>query len=213
MNRFEKKKNLLLALDSFAWLKGNLDAKVFRDLRLLVGGDYNSKIKENVKCLWELQVRCKKLGLNFVTIWPTEGLDEFDVNECEEASVFFLPAINDAMRNSLLARSFTLIYTPTEEHVGIVPIEAMALGIPPIGINNGGTKEAIVDGATGFLVDPVPSTIGSRLKLLLGGKVNLTKMSDEARKHVDSNFSLERFGNHLESILYEMQFQGNQETF
>jgi len=39
-----------------------------------------------------------------------------------------------------------------EEHYGIVPIEAMAAGTPPIVADGGGQKETVIHGETGFRV-------------------------------------------------------------
>ena len=45
-----------------------------------------------------------------------------------------------------------MLYTPGEEHFGIVPCEAMEKGIPVIAINNGGPRETVGHKETGFLV-------------------------------------------------------------
>jgi alpha-1,3/alpha-1,6-mannosyltransferase len=45
-----------------------------------------------------------------------------------------------------------LLYTPANEHFGIVPIEAMHLGCVVIACNSGGPLESIEDGETGFLL-------------------------------------------------------------
>ena len=43
---------------------------------------------------------------------------------------------------------------PVHEDFGIIPVEAQACGTPVIGINRGGLLETVVDGETGFLVEP-----------------------------------------------------------
>jgi alpha-1,3/alpha-1,6-mannosyltransferase len=45
-----------------------------------------------------------------------------------------------------------LLYTPTEEHFGIVPCEAMIQGVPVIAISNGGPLETVEHEKTGFLL-------------------------------------------------------------
>jgi glycosyltransferase involved in cell wall biosynthesis len=40
-----------------------------------------------------------------------------------------------------------------EEDFGIVPVEAMAAGIPVIGLNRGGLSETVIHGSTGILID------------------------------------------------------------
>jgi alpha-1,3/alpha-1,6-mannosyltransferase len=46
-----------------------------------------------------------------------------------------------------------LLYTPTNEHFGIVPVEAMQYGVPVLAANTGGPLETIVEGKTGWLRD------------------------------------------------------------
>jgi len=44
-----------------------------------------------------------------------------------------------------------LLYTPDREHFGIVPLEAMQLGLPVIAVNTGGPTETIRHQTTGYL--------------------------------------------------------------
>jgi glycosyltransferase involved in cell wall biosynthesis len=43
------------------------------------------------------------------------------------------------------------IYIPIDEDFGISPIESMAAGKPVIGVNDGGIKETVLHGETGYL--------------------------------------------------------------
>jgi glycosyltransferase involved in cell wall biosynthesis len=43
---------------------------------------------------------------------------------------------------------------PAHEDFGIIPVEAQACGTPVLGVRRGGLLETVVDGETGFLVDP-----------------------------------------------------------
>lgn len=51
--------------------------------------------------------------------------------------------------------SIALLYTPANEHFGIVPIESMYLECPVIAISSGGPKETVSDGITGYLTPQV----------------------------------------------------------
>lgn len=57
----------------------------------------------------------------------------------------------------MLQRTDILLYTPQNEHFGIVPLEAMYMGCTVIACNSGGPLESIVHGETGFLLPPEPS--------------------------------------------------------
>jgi len=53
-----------------------------------------------------------------------------------------------------LENTEALLYTPENEHFGIVPVEAMHIGCIVIACNSGGPLESIEDKKTGFLIKP-----------------------------------------------------------
>ena len=58
---------------------------------------------------------------------------------------------SEAMR-SVLRNSVAVVGLAHGEAFGLTPIEAMALGTPPIFVNEGGYRETVVDGTNGRLV-------------------------------------------------------------
>lgn len=52
-----------------------------------------------------------------------------------------------------------VVYTPIDEDFGLVPVEAQASGKAVVGVNEGGLRETVIDGLTGFLVDPHPESL------------------------------------------------------
>lgn len=115
-----------------------------------------------------------------------------------------MPSISDATRDALLQRSLCLVYTPAEEHFGIVPVEAMALGIPVIAVNSGGPSETILNGTTGYLCEQSASSFGDHIRTLLTGRVDLATLSESAQKHARDKFSLKRFGDDFERNIFEV---------
>ena len=81
--------------------------------------------------------------------------------------VWLLPSFLDAQRAALLAACRAVIYTPENEHFGIVPLEAMASSRPVIACNSGGPKESVLNGITGFLCEPQPSQFARAMEQLL----------------------------------------------
>jgi alpha-1,3/alpha-1,6-mannosyltransferase len=68
--------------------------------------------------------------------------------------VLFLLSVPNTLKEMLLKSAKLLIYTPSNEHFGIVPLEAMLAGIPVLAANTGGPLETVVDGRTGWLCPP-----------------------------------------------------------
>ena len=70
-----------------------------------------------------------------------------------DIDVLFLLSVPNSFKQSLLSSASLLIYTPRNEHFGIVPLEAMLAGVPVLAANEGGPRETVLDGETGWLRD------------------------------------------------------------
>jgi len=68
-------------------------------------------------------------------------------------SVKFLGWVPDEKIDQIYAHSKALIYCAQDEDFGLVPVEAMAKGVPVIAYRSGGVKETVVKGSTGVLFD------------------------------------------------------------
>lgn len=86
-----------------------------------------------------------------------------------------------------------------EEPFGLVMAEAMSCGTPVIGFRRGAVPEVVVDGKTGFVVDPQEGIDGLQSALekipLIDPKV--------CRKHVEEHFSLESMVENYEKAYTE----------
>ena len=69
-------------------------------------------------------------------------------------NVEFLGSVSDEILVELYSRALATVYLPKNEDFGIVPVESMASGKICIGSNEGGLKETILHGETGFLIKP-----------------------------------------------------------
>jgi glycosyltransferase involved in cell wall biosynthesis len=76
---------------------------------------------------------------------------------------------------------------PQSELLGLTLLESMAVGTPVICTRVGGMPEYVVDGVTGFVVEPNdPSAIRNRLLTLLDDAALGSRMGVAARQHVEA---------------------------
>ncbi|CAJ0844628.1 8838_t:CDS:2 [Entrophospora sp. SA101] len=168
INRFERKKNISLAINAFANLKDSLPSKnLFLNLQLVIAGGYDLRVKENVEYHLELNEVANQLDLETFTIMPGSTSHPPD-----NAQIIFLCSFNEAQRTYLLSKALCLLYTPSNEHFGIVPIEAMYSCLPVIAVNNGGPKETIRNQETGFLCEATPEAFSEALSSIILNKYN-----------------------------------------
>lgn len=110
----------------------------------------------------------------------------------EETQILFLLSIPNDLKNKLLASASLLIYTPKNEHFGIVPLEAMLAGVPALATNTGGPLETIYDGRTGWLRDPSKVSAWTdvmRKPLIPSSAESLKAMGEAGKKRVLAEFS------------------------
>jgi len=67
------------------------------------------------------------------------------------------------------------VFPSLNEDWGIVPLEAMAHGKPVLAVNSGGPTESVVDGETGFLLEPSAAAFATKMSWLV-------EHSEEARR-------------------------------
>lgn len=85
----------------------------------------------------------------------------------ENDDVYFLCSVSDAERATLLKKCSAVLYTPVNEHFGIVPVESMYMEKPVIACNSGGPKESVLDGRTGFLLEPDAEQWAEKMKFIV----------------------------------------------
>ena len=211
LNRFERKKDLSLAIESFKLKKFNLESNN-QKIKLILAGGFDSRVPENREHLKELQEFCDENGLKHLTLFRPDYKDISSINltfNLSEIQVLFLPSISQETKQILMNQSLGLIYTPSNEHFGIVPIEAMAQGLPVIAMNSGGPKETVADGVTGYLCEANPKDIAKAIDKLLECKNSKHILGSAGKKRVKDLFSLKVFGDHLSEIILNIQKSKN----
>jgi glycosyltransferase involved in cell wall biosynthesis len=82
------------------------------------------------------------------------------------ANVEFLGEVNQDALIDLLARCRGLVATADDEDFGLTPVEAMAAGKCVLATDEGGYRESILPGRTGFLLPPEPEAFARRIGAL-----------------------------------------------
>jgi len=178
--------------------------------RLLIGneyisltsslGGYDNRVVENVVYHKELISLAESLGLKSVTTRTIVTA----LTIPKDVDVLFLLSVPNTLKDMLLSSSRLLVYTPSNEHFGIVPLEAMLAGLPVLAASTGGPLETVVEGETGFLCPPEEvekwTTVMDKV---------LHKMSDEevrnmgnaGRERVKAEFSNIKMAERLDALI------------
>jgi glycosyltransferase involved in cell wall biosynthesis len=169
LNRFERKKNIGLLIEAFAYLQRQYPELTLPPL--IIAGGYDTQNVENVQHRGELGRLATR----------------------HQVVVDFRLDISDHDRAVLFQTAMCVVYTPDREHFGIVPLEAMYAGTPVLAVNSGGPTETVVDGRTGFLREATATAFGEALRTLMEDPHKATEMGRAGREHVQRTFGPERF--------------------
>ena len=152
---------------------------------LVLAGGYDPRVQENIDYFAQLEDLARSMNLS------TEN-------------VTFLRSPSDAEKVWLLRRADCLLYTPTGEHFGIVPLEAMYCRTPVLAVDSGGPRETVVDGVTGWLREPTSEAFAAALGDVLLHKDHLGLVGDAGRRRVEEHFSFGAFASNLDRALVDV---------
>ncbi|XP_029047909.1 alpha-1,3/1,6-mannosyltransferase ALG2 [Osmia bicornis bicornis] len=184
INRYERKKNLGLAIEALAELEKYLTEEQYKKVYLIMAGGYDKRVEENVEHYLEL------IGL----------ADELHVSD----KVIFLRSPSDIDKVSILHHCTILIYTPPNEHFGIVPLEAMYSTKPVIAHNSGGPKESIISGVNGYLVDLDGDKFASKISHLIQNPTSIQEFGKAGKDRFTKTFSFSAFSTQLNKAVDDL---------
>jgi alpha-1,3/alpha-1,6-mannosyltransferase len=133
----------------------------------------------------------------------------FSVSEVDESfdcegdigDVVFMRNLSDQWIEYAYQGAIATLYTPENEHFGIIPIDSMLRGTPVIACNSGGPLETIEDGVSGFLLETIPQLWAEAMTTLATDENFREKMSYDGVQTVKLNFSIRSLEKKLVKIV------------
>ena len=104
--------------------------------------------------------------------------------------------------SGLYSGCFATLFCAKNEDLGIVPLESMASSKPCISVNEGGPRETIADGKTGFLVNSAQE-MAEKMKFLSEHPDICERMGKAGRKRVLQNYTWKIFLDKMEKAFKE----------
>lgn len=229
INRYERKKDIALAIKAYAGLPRQKRNGVklviagtgcpsislvlvyyprailhIRETDMHTIGGYDSRVSENVSCHKELAELARSLKLTEATVHSAQTALAVPV----EIDVIFLLSVTNTLKQQLLRSAKLLVYTPANEHFGIVPLEAMLAGAPVLAANTGGPTETVVEGETGWLRDPADAAAWTEVMNKVLNEMSQEQLKEMGRKgdeRVRGQFADTQMAERLDKILTSIE--------
>ncbi len=143
---------------------------------------------------WDLfcgRDRSTALGLILVGAGPLQ--ERVEAWAADRQSVQWLGPLDRAECTSVMARARAVIVpSQWEETFGLVAVEAMAAGVPPVASDRGSFRELITHGSDGILFDPAdPRALAEVLKDIVENPPKYAAYGRRARSTYERRFSPE----------------------
>jgi glycosyltransferase involved in cell wall biosynthesis len=175
-SRFSPNKRQLYAIEAF-----NLFKKKYKkgDYKMIIAGAV-SKDPFYYNYYLKVKERAKRVG---------------DIEIIED--------IDDERLIDLYSRCSAVVFPPINEDYGLVPLESMASGKPVIAINEGGPKETIKDGKTGYLINS-EIEMAEKMQSLAENPDLVNELGKNGLKHVKAHYSWDHFFEVFNKALYKV---------
>jgi trehalose synthase len=167
VSRYDIHKNQETIIKSFLELKKDKSVRDLKPILILVGNSATDDPEGE-----EMFRKIKAIADNDPDIYPLVNIED-----------------NDENIGALMKVAKFFIHISTKEGFGLVVTEALWQGTPVIGSNVGGIKLQVINGKTGYLVDPHNvNDIVIFMKFLLANPDEREKLGYNAVEYVRENF-------------------------
>jgi glycosyltransferase involved in cell wall biosynthesis len=124
----------------------------------------------------------------------------------------FKIAVSEAELIADLNRASVMLYTPRLEPFGYAPLEASACGLSVVGVREGGVRETVDHGRTGYLADAHPRALAAYLAQVLSDPDLGRRLGANGRRWVTEQWTAEHLTTRLETHLVNAVHQDGRES-
>jgi glycosyltransferase involved in cell wall biosynthesis len=107
---------------------------------------------------------------------------------------------SDERLATLYGECLAVVFPPTREDMGIVPLEAMAAGAPVVAVDAGGPRESVIHRRTGWLLPPTAPAFAGMITEIARSPQSLEPMRAEARERARL-FDWNRFTDRIDDVM------------
>ena len=163
-------------------------------------------------CKEVLEKLADKVDVHFVVLGsPVPGREEFErelhreIVELGLSDKVTAPGFQENITEWLSAMDIFVLPSKLPEPSSTGVVAAMAMGLPVVGTNIGGTPETVVEGETGFLVPPSdPSALAAKISYLVENDHIRSEMGRKAMERARSLYSIENYARSIMAIYDEL---------
>ena len=109
--------------------------------------------------------------------------------------------ISDSELSNEYNKAKIVLALAVNEPLGLIPLESMACGVPVIAAAEGGYKETVVNGKTGFLMSRSPKKISLKIESILSNPNLQKKLRQNSVDYIKNVWSWEKRMKHMINVL------------
>lgn len=109
--------------------------------------------------------------------------------------------VSDKQLVKIYNESKIVIALNRNEPFGLIPLEAMACGVPVVAVNEGGYRESVVDGESGYLFPRNAQILSDKISWLLAHPKQLVLLGKQGREQVLTKWTWEKSAKRLAGII------------
>ncbi|MFB6181077.1 MAG: glycosyltransferase [Candidatus Nanohalobium sp.] len=143
----------------------------------------------------------------FELVLAGSSADENYISELEERAgenVSIETDVDGERWEELYSNCYSVLFLSEKEDWGIVPLEAGTYEKPVIAVNEGGPRNSVVDGETGFLVEAEKEAIAEKMRFLAENEKKVKNVGRKGRENA-KKYSWENFAEKIDGLVSGLQ--------